>query len=157
VKPKPLNAYIWEPRDKHNFGHLGFTATRAACLEILRVAESLASDPRKHEFALPETTIEDLKHIGDRMKMHYRALTIGPAREDGPLVQFKLDQARLHVRLSVPPSALKEFTAMLTEVADDSGDQSFDVEIDGKMADVFYWPCFGHIYKSGEPQNRFPE
>lgn len=157
VKPKPLNAYIWEPKDKRNYGHLGFTATPAACREIARAAESLATNPSKHEYELPETTREDLKHIGDRMKMCYRSLTIGPAKQECGLLQVILDPRQRHIWISVSSKALEEFKAMLLEVGNDCGDMNFFVELDGRKADIFYWPCFGHIYKTGEPQNRFPE
>ena len=91
------------------------------------------------------------------MKMCYRRLIVGPAPTETNLIQMSLDRAERRLRLSVSKNSLAEFVAMLEEIADDQGDQTFEVEIKGKSAMIFYWPCFGHIYKTGEPQNRFPE
>ena len=157
LKPRQINVYIWEPKVKHDYGRLGFTATPAACQSFAMACREAVTLSRVRQFELPETTQEDLKHIGDRMKMCYRTLTVGPAEHDGSLVLLHLEREQQHLRMSVPASALEGFNAMLTEVANDCGDADFEVEIKGKRALIFYWPCFGHIYKTGEPKSRFPE
>jgi hypothetical protein len=157
LKPRQINVYIWEPKHKHDYGRLGFTATPAACETLATACREAVRLLREHQFELPETTQQDLKHIGDRMKMCYRSLAVGPDNQDGSLVRVHLDREQQHLQMAIPVSALEAFIAMLTEVADDHGDLDFDVEIKGKRAHIFYWPCFGHIYKTGEPRNRFPE
>ena len=146
LKPSQINVYIWEPKHKHDYGRLGITATPAACQILATTCREVVGLSRERQFELPETTQEDLKHIGDRLKMCYRTLSVVPAEHDGRLVLLHLEREQRHLRMSVPASALEGFNAMLTEVANDCGDADFEVEIKGKRALIFYWPCFGHIY-----------
>lgn len=153
-----INFYLWVPEDRRNYGAFGFTATEDGSRELMRSAQMVADgELLSRTYRLPETTMEDVSHVGGGMVSWAKQLVLRKRSDGGKMMRIEWSAAEQSVEFHVSPEGLPSFLEALEHISAHRGDEVISIECNGKENVAFYWPCFGHQHPSADPVRRFPE
>jgi|GEM_PF-5353933 len=153
------NIYFWIPEDTRNYGDFAFSATEKGVQNLRSLVSQVLEGNSSQEFVvLALATIDDVDEIGGGIVHSFKQLKIARDPADREEVEVLVDRAQDLIFLKICRQSMDGFEEILGLVERGTGDCSIEICHDGVDDPSMYcWPCFGHIQKTKEPTNSYPE
>lgn len=155
---KRANAYFWVPKYTHRCGDLCFSATPRACTILKELIDLVIRGALpQRTIQLPGTSQSDVAVVGGGLHWSAKILRLDCNQNEDRNLVVTADPGEKRVSLHLCGKSKAQFEQVLSEVSRGNGDQSIPAVINGVQTLLWYWPCFGHLWVSKEPEYKFEE